>query len=194
MWLTEASCNSSSSSSSIMFQSSYGAILSIENYLVFRERSCDKTRESVPRTRSWNNYSYVIYLTPTMAESIPTITLADVSRIGSPPITRIKSDEDVELWKSKKSYQDYRIFLRRLNESVVGCTLPWDPEKRSQVESTYFCFSSRCSSLPGSWKNVGLTQHSWCVDRRDSTSQYPTTVWEYGFSDMESATGRGLSY
>jgi len=126
-----------------------------------------------------------------MAESIPTITLPDVSRIGPPPITRIKSDEDVELWKSKRSYQDYRIFLRRLNESVVGCTLPWEPEKRSQVESTYFSFSSRCSSRSGSWKNVSLTQHSWCVDRRDSTSQHPTTVWELGFSDMGSATGRG---
>ncbi|RPD54795.1 PTPA-domain-containing protein [Lentinus tigrinus ALCF2SS1-7] len=45
------------------------------------------------------------------------------------PVLRIKTDEDVEAWKHTRGYQDYGLFLRRLAESVVGHTLPYeDPE------------------------------------------------------------------
>ncbi|KAI0667938.1 hypothetical protein C8Q78DRAFT_980860 [Trametes maxima] len=50
------------------------------------------------------------------------------------PILRIKTDEDVELWKHTRGYQDYGLFLRRLAESVVGYELPCnDPEPVQSV-------------------------------------------------------------
>ncbi|KAF9448492.1 Phosphotyrosyl phosphatase activator [Macrolepiota fuliginosa MF-IS2] len=48
--------------------------------------------------------------------------------LGSPPSLVIKSDEDVERWKNTLSYYDYDLFLRRLNESIVGLMLPWSAE------------------------------------------------------------------
>ena len=53
------------------------------------------------------------------------IFLSEATRF-SPPTAKIKQDEDVEIWRNSKSYRDYAIFLRRLNESVVGCYLPWE--------------------------------------------------------------------
>ncbi len=51
------------------------------------------------------------------------------------PTLKIQTDDDVGFWKTTRSFNDYRIFLRRLNESVVGCFLPWEPSRRSQVRS-----------------------------------------------------------
>ncbi|PIL28105.1 hypothetical protein GSI_09756 [Ganoderma sinense ZZ0214-1] len=42
------------------------------------------------------------------------------------PTLRIKTDDDVRAWKLTRGYHDYGLFLRRLAESVVGCTLPHD--------------------------------------------------------------------
>ena len=61
------------------------------------------------------------------------ISLSEVSSIPELPKAQIKTDEDLEHWKSMKSYRDYILFLRRLNESVVGTSLPWIPEHHSQV-------------------------------------------------------------
>ncbi|KAJ7771078.1 serine/threonine-protein phosphatase 2A activator 1 [Mycena maculata] len=47
------------------------------------------------------------------------IPLSDVTALN-PPTLKIQTDEDVETWRRSRSYQDYAIFLRRLNESVVG--------------------------------------------------------------------------
>ncbi|KAJ7432308.1 serine/threonine-protein phosphatase 2A activator 1 [Mycena galericulata] len=51
------------------------------------------------------------------------IPLADVPALESPTL-KIQTDEDVETWRRSRSYQDYAIFLRRLNESVVGRDIP----------------------------------------------------------------------
>ncbi|KAJ7228184.1 hypothetical protein GGX14DRAFT_547402 [Mycena pura] len=51
------------------------------------------------------------------------IPLEDVSALSQPTL-KIHTDKDVETWRSSRSYQDYAIFLRRLNESVVGHALP----------------------------------------------------------------------
>lgn len=61
--------------------------------------------------------------------------------LGSLPTLVIKTDEDVERWKTTRSYYDYDLFLRRLNESVVGVMQPWNPESASQVrdESLRHC-------------------------------------------------------
>ncbi|KAF5359497.1 hypothetical protein D9756_002901 [Leucocoprinus leucothites] len=42
--------------------------------------------------------------------------------LGPLPSLLIKTDEDVERWTHTRSYYDYDLFLRRLNESVVGLT------------------------------------------------------------------------
>ena len=71
-----------------------------------------------------------------MAANMPelrAIALNDISHLGPLPVLKIKTDDDVDLWKSKQSYHDYHIFLYRLNEAVVGHYLPWEPEKHSQV-------------------------------------------------------------
>ncbi|PPQ83972.1 hypothetical protein CVT25_000518 [Psilocybe cyanescens] len=59
------------------------------------------------------------------------ILLSEVSGFQSPPSLKIRTDDDVEHWKTTQSYIDYGIFLRRLNESVVGHFLPWEPENQS---------------------------------------------------------------
>ncbi|KAJ7637215.1 hypothetical protein B0H17DRAFT_503224 [Mycena rosella] len=51
------------------------------------------------------------------------IPLADVPALKFPTL-KIQTDEDVEIWQRSRSYQDYAIFLRRLNESVVGRDIP----------------------------------------------------------------------
>lgn len=50
-----------------------------------------------------------------------------------PPELKIRTDKDVEVWKSTKGYADYLLFLHRLSEAVVDCTLPLvDHPKQSQ--------------------------------------------------------------
>ncbi|KAJ7098684.1 hypothetical protein B0H15DRAFT_587258 [Mycena belliarum] len=51
------------------------------------------------------------------------IPLADVPNLSLPTL-KIQTDDDVEIWRRSRSYQDYAIFLRRLNESVVGRDIP----------------------------------------------------------------------
>ena len=40
------------------------------------------------------------------------------------PTQRIQTDDDVLYWKTTRGYHDLNLFLRRLNESVVGHYLP----------------------------------------------------------------------
>ncbi|KAF9477738.1 Phosphotyrosyl phosphatase activator [Pholiota conissans] len=69
-----------------------------------------------------------------MSDGLPSlrqIFLSDVPGL-TPPTLKIQTDHDIDHWKTTRSYSDYQLFLRRLNESVVGCFLPWEPSKRSQ--------------------------------------------------------------
>ncbi|KAJ7044845.1 serine/threonine-protein phosphatase 2A activator 1 [Mycena alexandri] len=50
-----------------------------------------------------------------------------------PPTLKIQTDEDVETWRKSRSYQDYAIFLRRLNESVVGRDIPTTESSPSEA-------------------------------------------------------------
>ena len=52
-----------------------------------------------------------------------------------PPEQTIRTDHDVDAWRNTRSFQDYAVFLRRLNEAVVGCYLPWDTSNSSPVRS-----------------------------------------------------------
>ncbi|KAF6756884.1 hypothetical protein DFP72DRAFT_892596 [Ephemerocybe angulata] len=56
------------------------------------------------------------------------VTLDAVQTIVDGPTLHIKTEEDVEAWKTTQSYRDYSTFLQRLNESVVNYYLPWSPE------------------------------------------------------------------
>ncbi|KAG1735346.1 uncharacterized protein EDB91DRAFT_1295584 [Suillus paluster] len=38
----------------------------------------------------------------------------------APPELKIRTDQDLEVWKSTKGYSDYLLFLHRLSEAVVG--------------------------------------------------------------------------
>ncbi|KAF8640207.1 hypothetical protein AX16_010105 [Volvariella volvacea WC 439] len=60
-----------------------------------------------------------------MANTLPPLRQVTPSQHLEQPRHVIQSDSDVETWKSTRSYQDYALFLRRLNESVVGCYFPW---------------------------------------------------------------------
>ncbi|KAF8193326.1 serine/threonine-protein phosphatase 2A activator 1 [Pholiota molesta] len=59
------------------------------------------------------------------------ISISEIANL-TPPTLQIQTDYDVEHWKTTRSYSDYQVFLRRLNESVVGCIIPWEPSSRSQ--------------------------------------------------------------
>ena len=52
------------------------------------------------------------------------ISLSDLVDSFKSPEQKIRYDEDVAHWKQTTGYHDYQLFLRRLNESVVGYTVP----------------------------------------------------------------------
>ncbi|KAG6917849.1 hypothetical protein DXG01_000754 [Tephrocybe rancida] len=63
-----------------------------------------------------------------MSEAVPLPIIREVllSELRTLPVSepKIRTEGDVLIWKTKRSYQDYAVFLRRLNESVVGQFLP----------------------------------------------------------------------
>jgi len=61
------------------------------------------------------------------------VSLSDIAHFESHPTPKILTDYDVEAWRRTTGYQDYGVFLRRLNESVVGHYLPWTSSSPSQV-------------------------------------------------------------
>ena len=70
-----------------------------------------------------------------MARQLPPlreILLSDALN-RAPPIPKIKTEEDVEFWKTTRSYSDLGLFLQRLNEAVVGYYLPFTPQSPSEV-------------------------------------------------------------
>ncbi|KAF9262490.1 Phosphotyrosyl phosphatase activator [Marasmius fiardii PR-910] len=60
------------------------------------------------------------------------LSLSDLEEFEVPS-QKIRSDHDIQFWRSTRSYHDYAIFLRRLNESVVGHYLPWSSENPSDA-------------------------------------------------------------
>ncbi|CAK5262917.1 unnamed protein product, partial [Mycena citricolor] len=59
------------------------------------------------------------------------IDLAEIPRLATPE-SKIRTDEDMETWRQSCAYRDYAIFLRRLNESVVGVDIPDSPAATSE--------------------------------------------------------------
>lgn len=174
--LTEVSCSSSSSSSSMTFQSSKGGMLEVVwlSRRVWSEARRDGVKRGVHRGRVAGimkrvlcNINHVICpfcgvrgtsehnhhldsktdlsagpqkpaanLSGEQLENIPVmatqltlqdlrqIPLSDLTDTVKSPEQKIRYDEDVARWKQTIGYQDYRLFLCRLNEAVVGYTVP----------------------------------------------------------------------
>jgi serine/threonine-protein phosphatase 2A activator len=55
-------------------------------------------------------------------------TLSQISLSSLPslplPTLHIRTDADVEAWKSTTGYRDFGVWVRLLNESVVGVEVP----------------------------------------------------------------------
>lgn len=62
------------------------------------------------------------------------ILLSDLVDSVKSPEQKIRYDEDVAYWKHTIGYQDYQLFLRRLNESVVGYSVPRTPDADTASE------------------------------------------------------------
>lgn len=70
-----------------------------------------------------------------MSVSLREIPLAQLTRLD-PPVPKIHTENDILVWTQTRSFEDYSIFLHRLNESVVGYFLPWESEKPPLVITT----------------------------------------------------------
>ncbi|KAH0833365.1 hypothetical protein J3R83DRAFT_12466 [Lanmaoa asiatica] len=62
--------------------------------------------------------------TQSILRDLRQISLSDIVNTAKLPELKIRYDEDVTYWKHTIGYLDYQLFLRRLNESVVGYTVP----------------------------------------------------------------------
>ena len=51
------------------------------------------------------------------------IPLSDLDTLKSPKL-KIHYNEDIAHWKDTVGYHDYQLFLCRLNESIIGYTVP----------------------------------------------------------------------
>ncbi|KAH9917275.1 Phosphotyrosyl phosphatase activator [Fomitopsis serialis] len=71
------------------------------------------------------------------APDLPLLRAVDIGELVKldVPTTKIRTDEDVVYWKRTRGYQDFGLFLRRLNESVVGHNYltrnPWAMSERA---------------------------------------------------------------
>ncbi|EGO24892.1 hypothetical protein SERLADRAFT_349062 [Serpula lacrymans var. lacrymans S7.9] len=66
------------------------------------------------------------------------VTISEITEYAALPVQKIHSDHDVDYWKTTKGYRDYALFLRRLNEAVVGHMLLWTPSASSQPVKRMF--------------------------------------------------------
>jgi hypothetical protein len=81
------------------------------------------------------------------------------------PAVKIRTDADVEAWKQTQGYSDYSHFLRWLNESVVGCSLPRTNDNQSEVLEILVRRNSRPTS---------------CLDRASTECSACSTSWTSG--------------
>jgi len=70
----------------------------------------------------------------------PLREITSFDNIGPLPSLVIKNDQDVEIWTNTTCYHEYDLFLRRLNESVVGFFLPYTERRINAVRYMSFSF------------------------------------------------------
>jgi len=71
-----------------------------------------------------NPENITVMTTPSTLRDLRQISPSDLVDSVKSPEQKIRCDEDVAHWKHTTGYRDYQLFLRRLNESVVGYTVP----------------------------------------------------------------------
>ncbi|KAG9316112.1 hypothetical protein JVU11DRAFT_3786 [Chiua virens] len=71
---------------------------------------------------------------PTLRDLRQISLLGLVDTVKSPE-QKIRYDEHVVHWKQTTGYHDYQLFLRRLNESVVGYTVSRAPDSDSLADT-----------------------------------------------------------
>jgi serine/threonine-protein phosphatase 2A activator len=92
------------------------------------------------------------------------ITLSEVTECKDLPRPRIKTDYDLESWKKTRSYRDFAIFLRRLNEAVVGHYLPSNTEPSSEVIRPYVSVLCSVNLVSGHRETCGTFGYARWVD------------------------------
>ncbi|KAI0050507.1 Phosphotyrosyl phosphatase activator [Auriscalpium vulgare] len=70
--------------------------------------------------------------TPAVKE-LRSVSIEALAKLNTLPVVTIRTDVDVDLWKQTRAFEDYAIFLRRLNDAVVGYVLPWTSSLPSQA-------------------------------------------------------------
>jgi hypothetical protein len=70
---------------------------------------------------------------------LPSISLSTLDAL-EPPVTRIKTDDDVETWRTTSGYQNLLLFIHHLSNSVVGHDLPTDEDVEDSVSSEPYRF------------------------------------------------------
>ena len=80
-------------------------------------------------------------MTPEQRSLLPLrhVTVTSVATLPVPN-QKIKTEEDVELWRLTAGYADYGLFLRHLNEAVVGCCLPWSSPRTYPVSLIFIYY------------------------------------------------------
>ncbi|KAL5525897.1 hypothetical protein ACEPAG_7235 [Sanghuangporus baumii] len=66
---------------------------------------------------------------------LPEAKAEDTKKLEVPTL-KIRTDADVESWKSTKGYQNYLLFLHRLSEAVVGHALPEHTDGTAEMSSS----------------------------------------------------------
>lgn len=124
--------------------------------------------------------------------SLLPLRLVDITTVASLPVPtqKIKTEEDVEVWRLTRGYGDYALFLRRLNESVVGSFLPWSSPASYPV-SFYNLLMHAPLLIMGTGNRVDPRSlgHLEPVDRRDTASANASAFWQSRLPHMGQASG-----
>lgn len=57
-------------------------------------------------------------------DTLPHLPRVEIEGLGdAAPVPLIRTEQDVTQWHRSRGFQTYLLFLHRLNDSVVGCTL-----------------------------------------------------------------------
>ena len=110
---------------------------------------------------------FLVFRSPTLQmASMPLPLLRHISpenleALKALPTVKIRTDADVEAWKQTQGYSDYSLFLRWLNESVVGYSLPRTNDNHSEVLE----IPLRRKSRPKSCLDRASTVYSACSTR-----------------------------
>ncbi|CAL1715873.1 unnamed protein product [Somion occarium] len=110
------------------------------------------------------------------------IPISEAARL-TPPKLRIKTDDDVACWRDTRGYHDYGLFLRRLNESVVGYFLPYSSPSMTQATTSILSMLDKLDSwineippLPTPQRFGNLAFRTWGKKLEDNVDSLLTSL------------------